>query len=1671
VTLYAVWKVKTYNVTVYKASEDGSAAIGEAVTVSAGDTVADVVTALTAQGETEKNALKKTGHVLNLTSSIDGVTTYTKNSDKTFRAMMLDAQDNNVTAITLTESWHAITYTVEFSTGVANNAGVTGTMENMEVEYGANGGGSKNLTANAYHRPGYKFAGWKIGKVTGTEASSAEIWADSDVDTAMTAGTIKDTRGDNNVNNIADEANLYSVDNANELTQLDYNGIVITLEAQWTGIEYTIHYQKDEEDAAVTGDAPENQTRQYGSESNKVLNTNTSLAKKGYVFKHWKIVSAVDNEAAPLDTAKYLTTNDTTSPLTDGATLTPNASAPADGTELTWIEKDGAVITLQAVFEPATYVIKFDGNGGEVDVSKGDVTIKYTGNDPAVQVSDDGITRKGYTFDTFKTAATGDDCVEITADTDIDLKTLATNSAESDEYSKLHVETVGNVNYITLYARWTENQYDIIYDPNQTGSYGGVEYVNEVKIGDTKVSAENENIVKVTEKNYTATWDVPEVTYTRVGYELVGWAVGTNSDGNAEHNNETNLTGGFVAKNETGVSISAITGADLVDDALPNKTVTLYAVWKPVSYTVKYDKGDSTGKTILGTMLDQPVNFGKLTELRANAYTAKGYLFDGWKVTEVKVGGATQDLAALGLSDKTFAFNENTIAANDSLVSIDGATVTLSAQWKAVDVVIGFVQTEEEEALPANTISDVDFSGSITMKPAGTFYVTGKTEAAWIIDGKEYELDTNYAISDFVTNQMINAAEYDSETNTKTVTVKAVAKWDVNKYSLVFDKNAPAGKTAEDVTGTMATRTVSHGDAVELPENTYALEDYLFKGWNTEPNGTGAFYADEATIPGEVVIGDITLYAVWKAEPTYVIEFNKSETDAVAGDNSKGSIDQVLSDPEDPESGINIKSATSIKLSDLIEEGNDYTRKGYNFAGWNTKEDLTGNDIAENTAFTVAEKFSADQIVPAGEETQITLTLYAKWDERSYTVSYDGNGGTGSTDATAATLYTGSVDLTANGFTKTGYHFIGWATSRAANATKVYDDEDNVPVKTLVAGHETESGITLYAVWEANTYKVSYDANGGTGTGTVADLTVTYDEASAAEPIALYDNSDKKFKRIGYNFMGWATTRGAGTEDPEYLGTELKDDLTAENNVTVPVYAVWEAYSYTVHYDLNGADDTSIRQDRIVKFDETFNVGAKQDGDTDAVTREGYQFTGWKTAAGESLVDGEEVSNLTMKDGATVTIIAQWTPITYAISYNKGLGDVTGTAPANTAATYGAEVDLADNTFERTGYDFVGWATSADATAAAVLANPLPADAALTSTDGDTVPVYAIWAPKKVNIIFNANGGTGAGVTQEVTRTEAADLKEMSEIGFTKTGYHFTGWNTQEDGNGTPYADGASITVSATDEAPVLYAQWAANTYTITYHANGGEEKDPLTTSAATYDSAVAFTDVVYTRTGYSFKGWAGTTDATDVYADNDEEHPLNLTTADHGQVDVYAVWTALDTKVTFKANGGVGGTENSGEYVQTGFLQDVPQALTSNDTIHFTRTGYTFKGWSTVENAPVIDMNANAEIADKQSYTVSATELAADGAVLYAVWAANSYTVHFVNNNADVTGTNPDDATVKYDTLVALPDDSTYTHPGYTFEGWAEDGRRRRSDRIRDLDRTKHQGNLQGKRRCRRRL
>ncbi len=160
---------------------------------------------------------------------------------------------------------------------------------------------------------------------------------------------------------------------------------------------------------------------------------------------------------------------------------------------------------------------------------------------------------------------------------------------------------------------------------------------------------------------------------------------------------------------------------------------------------------------------------------------------------------------------------------------------------------------------------------------------------------------------------------------------------------------------------------------------------------------------------------------------------------------------------------------------------------------------------------------------------------YCAYRAPKYTVKFNANGGTG-TMADQNFVYSFEQALTANTFTKTGYTFKGWVT---ADGTNEYADGANVKNLTDTDG----ANVNLYAVWEANQYTVTFDANGGNGT--MANQTFVYD--AAAQPL-----SANTFTKTGYTFMGWATTANGAVA---YADNASVSNLATSGNVTL--YAVW----------------------------------------------------------------------------------------------------------------------------------------------------------------------------------------------------------------------------------------------------------------------------------------------------------------------------------------------------------------------------------------------------------------------------------------------------------------------------------------------------------------------------------
>ena len=289
----------------------------------------------------------------------------------------------------------------------------------------------------------------------------------------------------------------------------------------------------------------------------------------------------------------------------------------------------------------------------------------------------------------------------------------------------------------------------------------------------------------------------------------------------------------------------------------------------------------------------------------------------------------------------------------------------------------------------------------------------------------------------------------------------------------------------------------------------------------------------------------------------------------------------------------------------------------------------------------------------------------------------------------------------------------------------------------------------------------------------------------------------------------------------------------------------------------------------------------------------------------------------------------------------------TGSGTMENQTVYaGEEAQLANNAFEKTGYSFAGWAETANGEVA--------------YNDGESVKftesktLYAKWNANPYQISFNANGGTGNMANQTIYYDQTANL---TTVGFTKDGYNFVGWATEENG-AKVYDNGASYTMQSTTTV-TLYAVWSAIDYDVVFNANGGS--GTMANQTITFDDTAKLTKNAFTKTGYSFAGWATTADG---YATILDEADYKMETV--GGVTLYAKWTANNYDVVFNANGGTGNMANQS------IAYDSTVNLTANA---FTRTGYSFAGWAT-------SANGNVVYTDGAEYTMNT-----EGATLYAVW------------------------------------------------------------------------------------
>lgn len=188
---------------------------------------------------------------------------------------------------------------------------------------------------------------------------------------------------------------------------------------------------------------------------------------------------------------------------------------------------------------------------------------------------------------------------------------------------------------------------------------------------------------------------------------------------------------------------------------------------------------------------------------------------------------------------------------------------------------------------------------------------------------------------------------------------------------------------------------------------------------------------------------------------------------------------------------------------------------------------ISGNGSATKTVTVTFKNFNTDNGNSATKTVSFSVSVPA-W--TSYTVKYNANGGTGA-PGNQTKWKDQTLKLSTTKPTRTGYSFLGWSTSSTATSA------------TYSAGgnYTSNAAVTLYAVWEAYTYTVKYNANGGSGAP--GNQTKTYDKTLTL--------SSTKPTRANYNFKGWGTSSSSTT-------VAYAAGASYTKNATITLYAVWE---------------------------------------------------------------------------------------------------------------------------------------------------------------------------------------------------------------------------------------------------------------------------------------------------------------------------------------------------------------------------------------------------------------------------------------------------------------------------------------------------------------------------------
>lgn len=600
---------------------------------------------------------------------------------------------------------------------------------------------------------------------------------------------------------------------------------------------------------------------------------------------------------------------------------------------------------------------------------------------------------------------------------------------------------------------------------------------------------------------------------------------------------------------------------------------------------------------------------------------------------------------------------------------------------------------------------------------------------------------------------------------------------------------------------------------------------YNFKSWNTMSDGSGKGNSDLAGKIYSSVFGkeDGWLYAIWEIK-----QFKITTSTA----NAHGTITDSMT--------IDWGSTATVEMKP--NEG--YRVATYSIDGGNA---ITSTVQAGNSDYYTFRNVTADHAI------SVTFAPI------TYTIRYNGNGATSGATASSTHTYDAAKKLTANGFSRTGYTFAGWATS--ANGNIVYKNEESVTNLSAKQGDIVE----LYAVWTANTYVMTLDENNRSNLKT---KNVVYDQ-----PYGTFDVPSK----TGYTYVGWRVGKRL-IDEKTFNGSSDYINLGRTYMYTDRITVMARAYMDDWTQYKNGMRIISCTEGggwNLEPGGEYLQFAIYDSGVGYKVAKSNISFanlaSGWHTFV--ATFDGE-YARLYI-DGIGVGKSAKFSSgkIGYHASNSILVGAEAGSSSSPVGSYFKGKISYV-SIFNSSNYYTKDTISSAKCPAY------------------NTVAV-AHWTPNTYSITFQADGASiyekywnyagstgytssNAGSYSKYTLADSRKSPTYANAVYDSTlsvytpipqrlGYTFVGWYSSTSG-GVKVADAnGSLVASATGftgaikqwqnaNNTVLYARWTANSYAVEYTLNGGTKGS---TSPASYTFGTNTTISDPTRNGYTFTGWS----------------------------------------------------------------------------------------------------------------------------------------------------------------------------------------------------------------------